>query len=106
MTALKAVVTPEEVIQELGRVYDPEIGIDIVNLGLVYEVAVEDDTARVWMTFTTPGCPVGPMILEDVRATLRSLPLIKNVEITLVWDPPWELSMLSLQAKAELGIVD
>jgi metal-sulfur cluster biosynthetic enzyme len=106
MTTMKAVVTAEDVIEELTRVYDPEIGIDIVNLGLIYEVAVEDETARVWMTFTTRGCPVGPSILDDVRNALESLPLIKQVEITLVWDPPWDLSRMSPQAKAELGIAD
>jgi metal-sulfur cluster biosynthetic enzyme len=95
MTTMKAVVTAEDVIEELTRVDDPEIGIDIVNLGLIYEVAVEDETARVWMTFTTPGCPVGPSLLDDVRNALESLPLIKQVEITLVWDPPWDLSRMS-----------
>jgi metal-sulfur cluster biosynthetic enzyme len=104
MTTMKAVVTAEDVIEELTRVHDPEIGIDIVNLGLIYEVAVEDETARVWMTFTTPSCPVGPSILDNVRTTLESLPLIKQVEITLVWNPPWDLSMMSPQAKAELEV--
>lgn len=106
MTPIKPVVTAEDVIQELTHVYDPEIGIDIVNLGLVYEVEVEDDTVRVGMTFTTPGCPVGPMILANVRSTLQSLPLIQQVEIDLRWDPPWEPAMMSPEAKAELGWPD
>jgi metal-sulfur cluster biosynthetic enzyme len=104
VNVLQPVVTAEDVVHELTRVYDPEIGIDIVNLGLVYEVAVEGDTAKIWMTFTTPQCPVGPYIEADVHRALENLPLIQHVEINLVWDPPWDLSMMSAEAKAELGI--
>lgn len=97
-------VTPEDVIQELTQVVDPEIGIDIVNLGLVYEVAVHLDCIHVWMTFTTPHCPVGPAIEQEVRRALSALPLIRQVEVHVVWDPPWDWTMMSDAAKAALGI--
>ncbi len=104
MSALQPVVSAEDVIRELMGVYDPEIGLDIVNLGLVYEVEVDQDTVRIWMTFTTPECPVGPYIEADVRRALENLPMIDHVEITLVWDPPWDWQMMSEEAKTELGL--
>ena len=104
MSALQPVVTAEDVIRELTRVYDPEIGLDIVSLGLVYEVAVEGGTAKVRMTFTTPLCPVGPYIEADVHRALENLPMIQQVEINVVFDPPWDWHMMSDEAKAELGI--
>lgn len=106
LSTLKPVVTAEDVVRELTSVFDPEIGLDIVNLGLVYEVAVEGETARIWMTFTTPQCPVGPYIEADVRQALENLPMIEHVEINLVWDPPWDLTMMSSEAKSALGIAD
>jgi len=106
MSTLQPVVTAEDVIRELGQVYDPEIGVDIVNLGLVYEVAVEDDTIKVWMTLTTPECPVGPYIEADVHRALENLPMVRDVAINLVWDPPWDWRMMSEEAKTELGLTD
>lgn len=102
---LKPVVTAEDVLNELKEVYDPEIGLDIVNLGLVYEIAVEGDEVRILMTLTTPECPVGPQIIDDVRQTVERLPLVKNVAINMSWDPPWDLSMMSDEAKEALGFV-
>ncbi|HEX5416974.1 MAG TPA: metal-sulfur cluster assembly factor [Chloroflexota bacterium] len=105
MSTLHSVVTAEDVVRELSQVYDPEIGIDIVNLGLVYEVVVNDDASvEVRMTLTTPGCPVGPYIQAEVHRALENLPLIQDVEISLVWDPPWSWEMMSPEAKKELGI--
>ena len=106
MSTLQPVVTAEDVVRELGQVYDPEIGIDIVNLGLVYEVAVEDGTVKVWMTFTTPQCPVGPYIEADVHRALENLPMIRDVVINLVWEPPWDWRMMSDEAKTELGLTE
>lgn len=75
---LHSVVTAEDVIHELSQDYDPEIGIDIVNLGLVYEVLVAGNTVEVRMTLTTPGCPVGPYIQAQVHRALENLPLIQH----------------------------
>ncbi len=106
MSSLQPVVTAEDVIRELTQVYDPEIGLDIVNLGLVYEVAVQDDTVKVRMTFTTPLCPVGPYIEADVHRALEGLPMIRHVDVEVVFDPPWDWHMMSDEAKAALGIVE
>lgn len=100
---LKPVITAEDVLNELREVYDPEIGLDIVNLGLVYEIAVEGDEVRILMTLTTPECPVGPQIVGDVRHAIESLPLVRNIEINMAWDPPWDWSMMSDEAKEALG---
>ena len=104
MNLVNPVVTADDVVRELRQVYDPEIGIDIVALGLLYEVAIEGETVQVWMTLTTPECPVGPFIEAAVHRALDNLPLIRKVEITFVWDPPWEWSMMSPEAKVSLGL--
>jgi len=106
MSALQPVVTAEDVIRELAQVYDPEIGLDIVSLGLVYEVAVKGDTVNVRMTFTTPLCPVGPSIEADVHRALENLPMVRRVEVDVVFDPPWDWHMMSDEAKAALGIAE
>lgn len=106
MSALQPVVTAEDVISELRQVYDPEIGLDIVSLGLVYEVTVTGDTVTVRMTFTTPLCPVGPYIEADVHRALENLPMIRHVHVDVVFDPPWDWHMMSDEAKAALGIFE
>lgn len=101
---LRPIVTAEDVIRELRQVYDPEIGIDIVGLGLVYEVMVEGECVDVRMSLTTPECPVGNYIKARVQQAIENLPLIKSVEVNLVWDPPWTWELMSPEAKHELGI--
>lgn len=95
--------TKEQVIQALRDVVDPELGINIVDLGLVYGVDVDADGLRVRLTMTTPTCPLGESILDDAKARLHELSSPGNVRIDLVWDPPWDPSRLSAQAKRELG---
>ena len=93
----------------LKNVYDPEIGINIVDLGLVYGVDVQDEgkNVQVNMTLTTPACPAGPMIMEQAEkevGTLRDVyPQLDGVKINLVWTPFWNPSLMSEDAKAELG---
>ncbi|MGH2461780.1 MAG: metal-sulfur cluster assembly factor [Chloroflexota bacterium] len=106
MSTLQPVVTAEDVVGELTQVYDPEIGLDIVSLGLVYEVAVEGGTVKIRMTFTTPLCPVGPYIEADVHRAIENLPMIQQVAIEVVFDPPWDWHMMSDEAKTELGITE
>ncbi len=97
-----------EIMQALKAVYDPELGISIVDLGLVYGVqALEDDKKVVIdMTLTTPACPLGPMIQTQAHAVLTtSFPQIKDVDMNLVWTPRWDpRTMASEEAKVELGI--
>ena len=93
----------------LKNVYDPEIGLNIVDLGLVYDVDVEQEgkAVKVDMTLTTPACPAGPMIIESAKkeiSTLKDLyPQLEDVNINLVWTPFWNPSMMSEDAREELG---
>jgi metal-sulfur cluster biosynthetic enzyme len=96
----------DEVRQALKSVYDPEIGISIVDLGLVYGVQVDEDSRNVLidMTLTTPACPLGPIIKTQAHAVLTN-PAVNDVDINLVWTPRWDPRiMASEEAKAELGI--
>lgn len=94
------------VYDALGTIYDPEIGIDIVSLGLVYGVAVDDDGQLVIdMTLTSPYCPLGDILEAQARAICNSLPGVTQTIINFVWTPPWDPStMASDEAKLELGI--
>ena len=101
-------VTPEQVKRALTEVEDPEIGMDIVGLGLVYKTEVSDDAkVRVEMTLTSPGCPMGSYILTQAHAAVMNLPGVKDVQVDLVWTPPWDpKTMASDEVKAELGLWD
>ena len=89
--------------QVLAEVIDPELGVDIVDLGLVYDVAVTDRVARVRMTLTTPGCPLSGYMDDEIRRVLTGLPGIDDVDVAIVWDPPWNPDMMSEAAKQQLG---
>jgi metal-sulfur cluster biosynthetic enzyme len=95
--------TPEEVTEAIRVVIDPEIGISIVDLGLVYDVAVEDGVAKVTYTLTSMGCPVGPLIESQMQQVLSILPGLEGSEFTMVFKPPWGPEMMSDEAKAALG---
>lgn len=92
-------VTKEDVMEVLKKCYDPEILINIVDLGLVYDVDVEGDRVHIKMTLTTPGCPMSTMIVDNVRQKVESIDGIKNAEVELVWDPPWTPDRISKKLK-------
>jgi metal-sulfur cluster biosynthetic enzyme len=98
-------MSAEEMVTEALRenVIDPEIGINVVDLGLVYGVEVKGSTAEVTMTLTTPACPLGPYIDSEVRTAVQEVPGIEDAKVNLVWTPPWEPSKMSEDAKLELG---
>ena len=102
-------LTDELVLSALKNVVDPEIGLDIVNLGLVYNVNIEDEgkLINVDMTLTTPACPAGPQILDQARREVLGLnavyPQIEEVKINLVWTPFWNPSLMTQEARDELG---
>jgi metal-sulfur cluster biosynthetic enzyme len=98
--------TGDDVHEALREVIDPELGLDIVSLGLVYHVTVDKDgDAVVAMTLTTPYCPMGPMLESQVHAATQFLPGIRDVKVDLIWDPPWDPhTMASDEAKLELGL--
>lgn len=94
----------EDVVKLLRTVYDPEIPVDIYDLGLVYRVEITDDEKiEVDMTLTAPSCPMADFILEDVRLKLESLEWAKGVEVNLVFEPEWDKSMMTDEARLELG---
>lgn len=95
----------ENMMGALEQVVDPELGIDIVNLGLVYDVDMNDaDVAQVTMTLTSMGCPLAGTIAMDVKRVLTELPEVKDVDVNIVWNPPWNKDMMSRYAKIALGI--
>jgi metal-sulfur cluster biosynthetic enzyme len=97
-------VTKEQVYEALHECYDPEIPVNIVDLGLVYDVEVTDDTVAVKMTLTAPGCGMGTMIAADAREKILALDGVSDASVDLVWDPPWDPSRISDEAKQRLGI--
>ena len=97
-------VTRDDVFEALRGVEDPELGMDIVDLGLVYDVEVEATNVKVVHSLTSMGCPAGPMIQEDIVNTVReSFPDVENVDLELTWDPPWTPERMSDDAKFILG---
>ncbi len=97
-------VTREQVYEALQDCYDPEIPVNIVDLGLVYDVEVEDDTVAVKMTLTAPGCGMGGMIASNAQSLIMEIPGVKDANVDLVWDPPWDPSRISEEAREKLGI--
>ena len=95
--------TKEDVIEALRAVEDPELGMDIVDLGLLYDVELENGNVKVIHTLTSMGCPVGPMIQEDIQNVAAAVPGVENVEVELTWDPPWSPEKMSDDAKFILG---
>lgn len=102
MAEEKPKVTPEKVKEVLKSVYDPEIPVNIVDLGLIYGLEIQDGKVKVVMTLTAPGCPVWPMIEAEVKNRLLTLEGVEEVEVQFVWDPPWNLSMISEEGRAIL----
>ena len=92
-----------EVLGALTAVIDPELGVDVVNLGLVYEVSVVGAAVSVRMTLTTTGCPLHATIEEQVRACVAAVPGVEQVDVELVWDPPWTPMSMTEEGKRQLG---
>ena len=95
--------TKEQVVDALRAVEDPELGMDIVELGLLYDVEVQGPKVKVIHTLTSMGCPVGPMIQENIDQIARAMPEVEDVEVELTWDPPWSPEKMSDDAKFILG---
>jgi metal-sulfur cluster biosynthetic enzyme len=96
-------VTKDDVVAALHNVEDPELGMDIVELGLVYDAEVEGSTVKVLHSLTSMGCPAGPMIQEGIDDAVRALPGVEDVDIELTFDPPWTPDRMSDDAKFILG---
>ena len=94
----------DQIWEALRKVIDPELGVSIVDLGLVYDVRYEDGETEIEMTLTSPGCPLAPIIDKEVREALSNIHEIKKLSIEIVWDPPWTKEAISDELKAELGL--
>ncbi|MFJ8514502.1 metal-sulfur cluster assembly factor [Lysinibacillus xylanilyticus] len=95
----------DSMLGALENVIDPELGIDIVNLGLVYDVELDEEgVATVTMTLTSMGCPMGPVIVDQVNTALGELPEVKSTNVNIVWNPPWSKDKMSRYAKMALGV--
>ena len=95
----------EQIIVEISKIYDPEIPVNIYELGLIYDVTVENENlAKIKMTLTSPNCPVAESLPQDVKDSAMQVEGIENVDLELVWDPPWNKDMMSEAAKLELNL--
>lgn len=94
----------DEVIEALKKIYDPEIPVNIYDLGLIYEVTMEGDEAHIWMTLTSPNCPVAESLPIDVCRAAESVEGVAEAKVAVVWSPPWNPGKMSEAAQLELGI--
>jgi metal-sulfur cluster biosynthetic enzyme len=95
----------ESMMGALENVVDPELGVDIVNLGLVYDAELDEEgKAIITMTLTSMGCPMGPQIVANIKQELMELPEVKDVDVNIVWNPPWSRDNMSRYAKMALGV--
>jgi FeS assembly SUF system protein len=95
----------EKIVSEIKKIYDPEIPVNIYELGLIYDISVNDKKeVHIKMTLTSPNCPVAESLPQEVKDSVKQLNGINKVELDLVWDPPWDKSMMSEAAKLELNL--
>ena len=93
-----------KIIDEIKKIYDPEIPVNIYELGLIYDVLVDGKNVKIKMTLTTPNCPVAESLPKEVKDSVMQVDGVEKVDLDLVWDPPWDKSMMSEAAKLELNI--
>ena len=106
MTELTKQQLEEKIIQTLKTCYDPEIPVDIFELGLIYEIAIDDGSnVKIKMTLTSPACPVAGSLPPEVEAKVKAIQEVKNAKVEIVWSPPWDKDMMSEVAKVELGFM-
>ena len=94
----------EKVIAEIKKIYDPEIPVNIYELGLIYDISINDKDVKVKMTLTTPNCPVAESLPKEVKDSISEIEEVNKVDLALVWEPPWDKSMMSEAAKLELNL--
>ena len=94
----------ETIYAALKHIYDPEVGINIVDMGLIYDLEMADNKVDLTMTLTSPACPAGPQILAQIDTQLKTLEGVDDVDIKVVWTPPWSPDMLTEEARDQLGI--
>ena len=95
---------PEHVQLALQSVFDPEIPVNVVDLGLIYETVIDNDCVKITMTLTSPGCGMGPVLVEEIKDRVGEVPGVKSTDVEIVLDPPWSRDKMTDAAKLELGI--
>ncbi|GAB4293735.1 MAG: iron-sulfur cluster assembly protein [Ignavibacteriaceae bacterium] len=106
MSELNKQELEEKIIQVLKTCYDPEIPVDIFELGLIYEIQIDDESnVTIKMTLTSPACPVAGSLPGEVQSKIQSVPEVNSAKVELVWNPPWDKDMMSEVAKVELGFM-
>jgi metal-sulfur cluster biosynthetic enzyme len=96
--------TPDQVKLALRKVKDPELNLNIVDLGLIYDIVVEGDAVQIDMTLTSPGCPAGPQIMTDVERAVKGMPGVRDVQLNLVWTPFWSPELIEPRVRAYMGL--
>jgi len=95
----------EKIITEVKKIYDPEIPVNIYELGLIYDIIIEkDNNVKINMTLTSPNCPVAESLPKEVKDSIMAIKEVKNVDLNLVWEPPWNKDMMTESAKLELNL--
>ena len=94
----------KKVISEIKKIYDPEIPVNIYELGLIYDISIINNDVKVKMTLTTPNCPVAESLPKEVKDSIMEIKEVNKVDLDLIWDPPWDKSMMSEAAKLELNL--
>ena len=106
MTKINTKDLGEKIVKELKSIFDPEIPVDIYELGLIYDVFVnEDNKVKILMTLTSPNCPVAESLPQEVEEKIRSIDEVKTAEVEITFDPPWTKDLMSEEAKLELGFL-
>ena len=93
-----------KIIEEIRKIYDPELPVNIYELGLIYDIKVDGRKAEIKMTLTTPNCPVAESLPKEVKESIMQVEGVEKVDLDLVWDPPWDKSMMTEAAKLELNL--
>lgn len=98
-------VQTDDIVEILREVYDPELHYNIWDLGLVYDIKIgEGGDVKIVMTLTTPMCPIGPMVTEQIQEMVNLMPGVKGVDVEFTFDPPWSVAKMSDEARADLGL--
>ncbi len=101
-----AMLKKDSIIEVLKTIYDPEIPVNIWELGLIYDISIDDSTVGIKMTFTSPTCPMMEDLLQQVHESVTAVSGGRDVKIELVWDPPWDLSRMSEEARIDLDLTE
>ena len=97
-------VTEDVIVEGLREVYDPELHYNIYDLGLIYEVGIDEGDVHILLTLTTPACPIGPMIVEQITENIGLIPGVKDVDVEITFNPAWNPEMMTDEARADLGL--